>query len=891
YRQWVTSIPSESIIDMSNRSSDYRQEKGGSSSNYNSNNNNNNNKGVYLAKTQKIFVPKTLNSQSKPQTLSSSLRNQPLPEPQGSRLLLGDNGDWISNKGNFVNYLPQDEAVAIGLAADQGALDAVQSQRVVDLLNRELAHLLKLNPRDFWPQVATDASLHEFLDSFLQFRSRWYDFPCHGAKGVVAGVIVGDLELSRRVFMVLYRISSHRDPSARASESLTKKDHEVLLQNKKLLDLPKLLDICAVYGHENEELTQSLVRNAINAQPEILKGFTDMVSHFLGIVHTMYQRCRSSLEVMDFLNDAVASMHTFITVYPLASVFLSCPVDASHGNVELINVLATLHDSLLPSLQKGLQLLLASKEMTSSMLSEVSVSLKSLSARIVDLGWKLLKNCYLGDELFKDNLHFPAAMKMFPASVEDPVIRADILIQCFREIIAVSQDATWQNLRGTYLQNIDKRFQIFHRIQNLQQAGMSYLPRQADRIIAVSQRWLFVDDEQYRYLAGIMTHPIPTVHKRSPGAQNPVGSGAVQIEEDVAIAESQISQVRDLFPDYGKGFILACLEVYDQNPEEVIQRILEGTLHDDLRNLDTSMETLPPKPAQKAAKKDKGKGILVESSVGPATVNPTPKAVSSSASSLRSPAGRFVRKSKGDHYKDDALKSRDGEHMQKTAALLSQYEYEDEYDDSFDDLGMTIVESSVEETDTLGDRVRSRMGISSRDDTQGSAHNPASSKWGTRRKPQFYVKDGKNYSYKVSGAIAVADEQQASIITQAQKETIHGLGRGGNRPLGAVQKLEEQHEVTGDESNPSDMNGVGDNGGRGRGRGRGRGGGGGRNSHYRKDRAMKKHMAGVGVGYQIPHTGMKNIAISGKSGFGVNIPNEDFTLVISFPCYRRVVSG
>jgi len=54
--------------------------------------------------------------------------------------------------------------------------------------------------------VASDASLHDFLDSFLQFRSRWYDFPFHGVKGIVAGVIVGELELCRRVFMVLYRM-------------------------------------------------------------------------------------------------------------------------------------------------------------------------------------------------------------------------------------------------------------------------------------------------------------------------------------------------------------------------------------------------------------------------------------------------------------------------------------------------------------------------------------------------------------------------------------------------------------------------------------------------------------------------------------------------------------
>lgn len=33
-----------------------------------------------------------------------------------------------------------------------------------------------------------------------------------------------------------------------------------LLQEKKLLDLPKLLDICAIYGHDNEKLTGLLVR-------------------------------------------------------------------------------------------------------------------------------------------------------------------------------------------------------------------------------------------------------------------------------------------------------------------------------------------------------------------------------------------------------------------------------------------------------------------------------------------------------------------------------------------------------------------------------------------------------------------------------------------------------
>lgn len=54
--------------------------------------------------------------------------------------------------------------------------------------------------------VARDDSLEEFLDSYLQFRKRWYDLYHCGQSGSMAGLVVGDQELCRRVFMVLYRM-------------------------------------------------------------------------------------------------------------------------------------------------------------------------------------------------------------------------------------------------------------------------------------------------------------------------------------------------------------------------------------------------------------------------------------------------------------------------------------------------------------------------------------------------------------------------------------------------------------------------------------------------------------------------------------------------------------
>lgn len=398
-------------------------------------------------------------------------------------------------------------------------------------------------------------------------------------------------------------------------------------------------------------------------------------------------------------------------------------------------------------------------------------------------------------------------------------------------------------------------------------------------------------DEQLQFLVGMTKHEQNIIVNNVPSQPSFTNVSNGKLEEDAAIIESKISQVKDLFPDCGNGFLTACLEVYNQDPEEVIQRILEGTLHEDLQSLDITLDKIPAKPsAPSVTQKDKGKGILVE-------VEPVMPSVHSSSSVAKgdkwtesqstssSYAGRFVRKSKVETNSSTDLDVRDERDLAKTAALITQYEYDDEYDDSFDDLGLGVADSGVEENESFTEKLSSKP---------EDSNTSNSTKWGSRKKPQFYVKDGKNYSYKVEGAVAVANTSEASIVNQAQKETIHGLGRGGNLPLGAVKKLtdtftQEQaqthlSDITGNGVRQSGMEGN-DNVGRGgrgfpRGRGRrggrsnftsgdglegqsdqheftdmggrgnsgisrGRGRGGGDHNHHRRDRAMKKHFGGL----------------------------------------------
>lgn len=349
-----------------------------------------------------------------------------------------------------------------------------------------------------------------------------------------------------------------------------------------------------------------------------------------------------------------------------------------------------------------------------------------------------------------------------------------------------------------------------------------------------------MDDQQFQYLSQIAAPATMVSWNKEPEISSL--NDKAQMDEEAVILDSKISQIKDLFPDYGKGFLSACLEAYNHDPEEVIQRILEGTLHEDLLSLDTSFEQILPSKSTTQNKSDKGKGVLLESasynSVLPAKVDSKmPGKDEDGSSSSVSSYGRYTRKS-NNYLPDSAvLDSRTAKDAVRSAVLAAEYEYEDEYDDSFDDLVLNVVEAGYEETDNLSNRISSLSERSSGSYIETSSRH-ATSTWSSQKKPQFYVKDGKNYSYKVSGSVGVSSAQEAAVVSQAQKEIIHGLGRGGNLPVGAVKKLMDAEEQDHPISDAAESLGRGNPNPRGRGR---RGGG----NHHRKDRAMKKHFTGL----------------------------------------------
>uniref|UniRef100_A0A0A9G420 CUE domain-containing protein n=1 Tax=Arundo donax TaxID=35708 RepID=A0A0A9G420_ARUDO len=302
------------------------------------------------------------------------------------------------------------------------------------------------------------------------------------------------------------------------------------------------------------------------------------------------------LEVLDFINDAIATLDSFFGAYQPAALLFCANFEMSYGVEELPNALSRLYDSLLPSLLQGFKVMSKSQSnreaSSDSTLSDVALGIKMLSKRTVRFGWRLLHYCYLNDQLREHDTQ--VSTKMFPAKVEDPMIRGDILVQTLKDMNRETTNTSQVNHGNTFLRALENEFQLMSQIGNIRNKG-----------------WIYMNDEQFQFISRLCgsTHSwnsVPDLPVSSHGGE------LQQKDEETAIIESKISQIRDLFPDYGNGFLAACLEAYNLNSEEVIQRILEGTLHQDLLALDISSEEMPQKKLAPTAVKDKGKGILVE---------------------------------------------------------------------------------------------------------------------------------------------------------------------------------------------------------------------------------------------------------------------------------------
>ncbi|KAG8146159.1 putative Activating signal cointegrator 1 complex subunit 2 isoform 1 protein [Naja naja] len=117
---------------------------------------------------------------------------------------------------------------------------------------RDLDWLLALPHDKFWCQVIFDESLQKCLDSYLRHAPRQFDtrtdLPAE----------VKDLEkhLHRNVFLTFLRMSTHKESK---DHFITPSVFGEVLYNNFLFDIPKILDLCVLFGKGNGPLLQKMI--------------------------------------------------------------------------------------------------------------------------------------------------------------------------------------------------------------------------------------------------------------------------------------------------------------------------------------------------------------------------------------------------------------------------------------------------------------------------------------------------------------------------------------------------------------------------------------------------------------------------------------------------------
>ncbi|XP_037672889.1 activating signal cointegrator 1 complex subunit 2 isoform X2 [Choloepus didactylus] len=437
--------------------------------------------------------------------------------------------------------------------------------------------------------VIFDETLQKCLDSYLRYVPRKFD------EWVAPAPEVVDMQkrLHRSVFLTFLRMSTHKES----------KDHFIspsafgeILYNNFLFDIPKILDLCVLFGKGNSLLLQKMIGNIFIQQPSYYNDLDETVPTILQVFSNILQHCglqgdgactkpqkleerglltpsdmplQELKDIVLYLCDACTTLWAFLDIFPLA-----CHTFQKH---DFCYRLASFYEMAIPELESAIK---KRRLEDSRLLGDLWQRLSHSRKKLVEIFHILMNQICL--------------LPILESSCDNIQGFIEEFLQIFSSLLQEKR----------FLRDYDALFPVADDVSLLQQAS-SVLDemRSAYILQAVESAWEGVDRQK---ATGAKDPPVAKGPNRVAvtgelGGQSSSCLENLEEEECMGAAaaagppvcgvelDSLISQVKDLLPDLGEGFILACLEHYSYDPEQVINNILEERLAPALSQLDRSL--------------------------------------------------------------------------------------------------------------------------------------------------------------------------------------------------------------------------------------------------------------------------------------------------------------
>ncbi|XP_072520566.1 activating signal cointegrator 1 complex subunit 2 isoform X2 [Salminus brasiliensis] len=467
-------------------------------------------------------------------------------------------------------------------------------------ISEDLEWLLALPHDKFWCQVVFDESLQKCLDSYLRNAPRGTDSASLSSSPAVAEM---QRSLHRSVFMVFLRMATHKESK---DNFITPAVFGEIIYDNFLFDIPKILDLCVLFGRGNSQLLHKMIENIFNQQPGYYGDLNETVPSVIQVFDMVLEKCglqseetganeplklnthtrRTTMTMTEedladlvlYLCDTCTTIYSFLDIFPEA-----CSTFHQHG---FLNRLSSFYEAAVPDLEKAVMKRNFDKCLQEDLWRRVCHSRR----RMVEITHLLLQHTCL-----------------------QPVLEGSEHTASFVEDFLQTFTAFLQEKR--FLADYDEQFPVADDISLLQQAFPHLDDTRTSYLLqAVESAWDSTGKKRPA-TASAANQSSESGSKAgwdtAPAQMEAAGGGAPMGEErrgaeammdiprkgangavctvSTGELESLLCHIRDLLPDLGEGFLIACLEEYGYDGELVINNILEDKLAPELNKLDRSM--------------------------------------------------------------------------------------------------------------------------------------------------------------------------------------------------------------------------------------------------------------------------------------------------------------
>lgn len=527
---------------------------------------------------------------------------------------------------------------------------------------------------------------------------------------------------------------------------------------RKLLTLPSLLDVCSLYGCIDDDAQGSattICQAMLALRPQLE---TELALKGPEIAENMENVCRACIHALsDMDHDAKNSLtsvkegvqYLYDSCLTLCAVLKSLPLAAScllKRDTSLLAALGVLHDQLVPDINSRISSngFTAENQDLLRHCPQLEVASEAAAAMLLING--MLRPTDAGSSSSSYHVDSSAARALGEALIDT------------LSMLGIRESFDMGDVELSLVPALAQRYGLAAKIH-----------------AAVTDGIVSLDDAQSDYINALMQVPSSAAFPSGPVTRTEMKHG----HEDTGM-EALVHQVHDVLPHLGKGYIALCLNAFEGNPDRALNALLEGL----------------PLPKEVAAVDHNLTWEEYQKLNGPEhKAGPTESRVRNEGLLASKPTNRQTY-GQTDILTAKYLDTKDiaYHNIAKAEALGTQWEYEDEYDDSFDDL-LHVGADGLADVEGDDNELAAKQGLETvaaviKDLDLGET--PASSSRDKRidkrgSKNKLWVYQGKIYNYAKPGAQEVGSEAEArDVIRQAEAaaKEIHGLGPGGNKPVG-----------------------------------------------------------------------------------------------------------